>query len=88
MEDKYIIYTKGGQLFAVNNETGHALLFEDIIKKLNEHGKMLEALKWFVNAMSDGSLIVFTDDDQHKAVRDDHKDNINKIESLVKDIES
>ena len=50
--------------------------------------EMYEALKWFVNAMSDGSLIVFTDDDQHKAVRDDNQDNINKIEILVKELEA
>lgn len=56
-----------------------------MICKIDE---MAEALKWFVNAMNDGSLIVFTDDDQHKAVRDDNQDNINKIELLVKQIES
>ena len=50
--------------------------------------EMIESLKWFVNSMNDGSLIVFTDDDQHKAVRDDNQDNINKIELLVKELES
>ena len=57
-------------------------------KKDKKYIEMLEALKWFVNSMNDGSLIVFTDDDQHKAVRDDNQDNINKIEMLVKELEA
>ena len=45
--------------------------------------EMLELLNWFVAVMNEGSLIVFTDDDQHKSVKGENEDNINKIESLV-----
>ena len=57
-------------------------------KKDKKYIEMLEALKWFVNSMNHGSLIIFTDDDQHKAVRDSNQDMINKIELLVKELES
>ena len=70
---------------ATNDGVIAKVVTDEQIKKVPE---MIEALKWFVNSMNDGSLIVFTDDDQHKAVRDDNQDMINKIELLVKEIES
>lgn len=57
-------------------------------KLISKSPEMLEALKWFVNAMNDGSLIIFTDDDQNKDIRDNNQDMIDKIEVLVKGLKS
>lgn len=48
--------------------------------------EMYDTLKWFVNAIEDGSLIMFTGDDQHKAVRDENQEQIDKMYLLLKSL--
>jgi hypothetical protein len=64
---------------ATNDGVTAKIVTDEQIKKVPE---MIEALNWFINSMNDGSLIVFTDDDQSKAVRDNNQDMINKIEVI------
>jgi hypothetical protein len=66
-------------------QAGNYFLIREEDYKIPE---MYETLKWFVNAIEDGSLIVFTDDDQHKAVRDENDEKIDKMYLLVKELES
>jgi len=63
-------------------------LFKHAYQISQRADKMYESLKWFITSMEDGSLIVYTDDYQHKSTRDDNQDQIDKMKSLLKEIES
>lgn len=78
-----IVAEDGGSVCHITNWSEE----ESNAKLISKTPEMLEALKWFVNSINNGTLIVFTDDDQHKSVRDDNQYKINKIESLVKELE-
>ncbi len=80
---------RGGSYPSMNNDGILRAINPDHpnAKLISKAPEMYKALKWFINSMEDGSLQVYTDDDQHKAVRDDNNDNINKIYSLIKEME-
>ena len=55
-------------------------------KLISKAPEMYEAIKGFIIAIEDGSLTVYTDD-EHNAVRDENEEKINKLYSLIKEIE-
>ena len=63
-------------------------VIQKIIALEYQNSALYEALRWFVMAIEDGSLIVYTDDDQHKAVKDENLEKMDKLYSLIKEIEN
>ena len=56
-------------------------------KLLKKSPEMHKALEWLVTGITEGSLIVFTDDDQHKCVKEDNAQKMDELFTLYKEIE-